>query len=198
MVPRESSLPWSALEASPLNIEAWRISLAKPRMALRFVGSVAVATGVTVACMVCTGLGDQVRSCCLWLADEVIARWLIRPPEWPAAIPEPVYSGEDDDQARALFKKRHEEWVHLTVRAKADYFVAREEHKAHVQSVGHTLQLVGMAFAPAFASGVLMYLLMLRLMKRRRAIDGHTRCGNCGYILKGLEEPRCSECGTAI
>ena len=29
--------------------------------------------------------------------------------------------------------------------------------------------------------------------------DGdHTRCGRCGYILSGLKEPRCSECGVAI
>ena len=28
--------------------------------------------------------------------------------------------------------------------------------------------------------------------------DGHTYCGHCGYILKGLTEPRCSECGQAI
>jgi len=28
--------------------------------------------------------------------------------------------------------------------------------------------------------------------------DGHTRCGKCGYILKGLTEPRCSECGERI
>ena len=28
--------------------------------------------------------------------------------------------------------------------------------------------------------------------------DGHTRCGHCGYILKGLPEPRCPECGEAI
>ena len=25
--------------------------------------------------------------------------------------------------------------------------------------------------------------------------DGLTRCGNCGYILKGISEPRCPECG---
>ena len=28
--------------------------------------------------------------------------------------------------------------------------------------------------------------------------DDHTRCGNCGYILKGLTEPRCPECGERI
>jgi hypothetical protein len=26
----------------------------------------------------------------------------------------------------------------------------------------------------------------------------YTRCGRCGYILSGLQEPRCSECGVAI
>ena len=28
--------------------------------------------------------------------------------------------------------------------------------------------------------------------------DGHTYCGHCGYILKGITEPHCSECGQAI
>lgn len=26
----------------------------------------------------------------------------------------------------------------------------------------------------------------------------YTRCGRCGYILSGLQEPRCPECGVAI
>jgi hypothetical protein len=32
----------------------------------------------------------------------------------------------------------------------------------------------------------------------RRFRDGRTRCGHCGYILSGLREPRCPECGRAI
>ena len=28
--------------------------------------------------------------------------------------------------------------------------------------------------------------------------DRHTYCGHCGYILKGITEPRCSECGERI
>ena len=28
--------------------------------------------------------------------------------------------------------------------------------------------------------------------------DGLTRCGKCGYILKGISEPRCPECGKRI
>jgi hypothetical protein len=31
-----------------------------------------------------------------------------------------------------------------------------------------------------------------------RAKEVHTRCRKCGYILKGLKLPRCSECGEAI
>ena len=46
--------------------------------------------------------------------------------------------------------------------------------------------------APA-AAAVLVHALTPRETK-----DGHTRCGKCGYILKGLTEPRCSECGERI
>ncbi len=35
-------------------------------------------------------------------------------------------------------------------------------------------------------------------LTQRETKDGHTRCGKCGYILKGLTEPRCSECGERI
>jgi len=28
--------------------------------------------------------------------------------------------------------------------------------------------------------------------------DGETRCRSCGYILRGLSEPRCPECGERI
>ncbi len=28
--------------------------------------------------------------------------------------------------------------------------------------------------------------------------DGETRCRRCGYILKGLSKPECSECGEVI
>ena len=34
------------------------------------------------------------------------------------------------------------------------------------------------------------------LIRRPRLRDGHTHCGKCGYILKNLSEPRCTECGT--
>jgi hypothetical protein len=31
-----------------------------------------------------------------------------------------------------------------------------------------------------------------------RGFDGETRCRKCGYILRGITEPRCSECGEQI
>ena len=39
---------------------------------------------------------------------------------------------------------------------------------------------------------------LAHLLTPRETKDGHTRCGKCGYILKGLTEPRCSECGERI
>ncbi len=39
------------------------------------------------------------------------------------------------------------------------------------------------------------------LYARKRAKDAHdneTRCRECGYILRGITEPRCPECGKAI
>lgn len=36
------------------------------------------------------------------------------------------------------------------------------------------------------------------LRPRMRLSDRNTWCGRCGYLLKGLVEPRCPECGTQI
>ena len=33
---------------------------------------------------------------------------------------------------------------------------------------------------------------------RRGRPDAETRCRRCGYILRGITEPRCPECGEAI
>jgi rubrerythrin len=33
---------------------------------------------------------------------------------------------------------------------------------------------------------------------RRNFLDDETRCRKCGYILKGIKEPICSECGEKI
>ncbi|MCH8851060.1 MAG: hypothetical protein IID41_00245 [Planctomycetes bacterium] len=48
-------------------------------------------------------------------------------------------------------------------------------------------------FAGPAAATVLAHVLTPKVI-----LDGHTRCGKCGYILKGLTEPRCSECGERI
>ena len=49
-----------------------------------------------------------------------------------------------------------------------------------------------------FLSGPTITTVFLYALTPRETKDGHTRCGKCGYILKGLTEPRCSECGERI
>ncbi len=54
------------------------------------------------------------------------------------------------------------------------------------------------SFAVAFVPGPIVATVLAHVLTPRETKDGHTRCGKCGYILKGLTEPRCSECGEQI
>ncbi len=49
-----------------------------------------------------------------------------------------------------------------------------------------------------FSAGPIIATVLAHVLTPREVRDGHTRCGKCGYILKGLTEPRCSECGEKI
>ena len=61
-------------------------------------------------------------------------------------------------------------------------------------------------FSPAFALSVcapialiaLASFGLLSLWRRPVPGDGETRCRKCGYILRGISEPRCPECGEGI
>ncbi|WP_432798014.1 hypothetical protein [Poriferisphaera sp. WC338] len=55
------------------------------------------------------------------------------------------------------------------------------------------LLLVGMVLL--FAVGAVMILVGL-LKKKEVGADGEGKCGRCGYIVKGLKEMRCPECGS--
>lgn len=50
--------------------------------------------------------------------------------------------------------------------------------------------------------GLLVTVLVTTFMVRRRVMrqqgDGETRCRKCDYILRGLTDPRCPECGERI
>ena len=52
-------------------------------------------------------------------------------------------------------------------------------------------------FIPLFCLVLLAYGLLTRLYGPAN-FDGETRCRKCGYILKGISEPRCPECGERI
>ncbi len=49
-----------------------------------------------------------------------------------------------------------------------------------------------------FSTGPIVATVLAHVLTPRETKGGHTRCGKCGYILKGLTEPRCSECGERI
>lgn len=53
------------------------------------------------------------------------------------------------------------------------------------------------AFLFCAAAGVGAYALLTHWFGTRRE-DDETRCRKCGYILRGITEPRCPECGERI
>ncbi len=59
-------------------------------------------------------------------------------------------------------------------------------------------RIAGFFIFTAFLAGPTATAVLMHLLTPREPRDGHTRCGKCGYILKGLTEPRCSECGERI
>ena len=50
-------------------------------------------------------------------------------------------------------------------------------------------------FLSGFVMGPLAATALAHVLTPKVMLDGHTRCGKCGYILKGHTEPRCSACG---
>ena len=54
-----------------------------------------------------------------------------------------------------------------------------------------------LGFLLCTAAGVLVYA-FLTCRFGPSALDNETRCRKCGYILRGITEPRCSECGERI
>lgn len=53
-------------------------------------------------------------------------------------------------------------------------------------------------FLPAAVVGFAASGLVTRWLGGRKPPDRETRCRRCGYILRGISEPRCSECGERI
>lgn len=76
--------------------------------------------------------------------------------------------------------------------------------------IGSVVASIGTSYlrgTPAYSVGVVVtdlallgsgVLLIAACLKDARLDVEHIRCLKCGYILKGLSEPRCPECGQAI
>ena len=66
-----------------------------------------------------------------------------------------------------------------------------------VQAPGPTAAAARVVFiCAAFLAGPFVASVLTHVLTPREKQDGYTRCGKCGYILTGLPEPRCPECGT--
>ena len=59
------------------------------------------------------------------------------------------------------------------------------------------LQVTG-TFVIPHAIVLAVYGLLTRRYYKSKGQDGETHCRKCNYILRGLTEPRCPECGERI
>ena len=62
---------------------------------------------------------------------------------------------------------------------------------------GEQLTLWLVIVFPGMVTSIVAYGLLTRFWGTQ-TIDGETHCRKCGYILRGIPEPRCSECGERI
>lgn len=53
-------------------------------------------------------------------------------------------------------------------------------------------------FLPVVVLAMFVFGVMARCFGPKELRDRETRCRRCGYILRGIPEPRCSECGERI
>ena len=60
------------------------------------------------------------------------------------------------------------------------------------------ITFAGMVFVLPQILTATVYGLLTRRYYRAKGQDEETRCRKCSYILRGLTEPRCPECGEAI
>ena len=67
-------------------------------------------------------------------------------------------------------------------------------------TVSDLLELLGLGMVGAIASvaSLGMYGILTRRYGPKVFTDGETRCRKCHYILKGIRDPRCPECGERI
>jgi hypothetical protein len=62
----------------------------------------------------------------------------------------------------------------------------------------HVAETMIVDFLPVLIVGFVVYGVLTRLWGPVCQTDNETRCRKCGYILRGISEPRCPECGERI
>ncbi len=169
--------------------------------------AVVTATGITVPLALWCGrptFVDTAAGAIGRAAGRVAARMIdkpYRPPVPPAPVkpPGPWASEEEAARAEMEFRVVCAEWDAL--RAKNDALLAqiaeREERIRHTEERTAFLIQDAWIYVVAMFASVLTMAIFARL-PRRGTLDGHTRCGQCGGILKGLTEPRCAKCGCPL
>jgi hypothetical protein len=121
---------------------------------------------------------------------EFTSRGLPAPPDEP-----PRSTGQARADRRAMTFKGFAVYLITFVGWSIVLAVAWTASRSNFSSVGVVCWLLILIAVPGLATCSYMAQLQARFHPDP---EGHTRCGSCGHILRGLTTPRCPECGTAL
>lgn len=178
--------------------------MGRSSLSWRILIAVVIAAVITPVLVIGTGLANHVDSVSIWVIDRLypLVFPLPKPPEEPPRPEEPQIDPQLPDRVKAILLFNHAEkvrdWYRAVSEGIAYYEYKRASHQVRIRRLHTTGTQVGRVFCSGLVGGLLACVLLMALSRRRAILDEHTRCGNCGHILKGLSEPRCPECGRAI
>lgn len=127
------------------------------------------------------------------------------PPSAPIIPPEPIAPNWLSNRKGATksqilqYEYERAQWRSGKTRAEIQYKFQLDLYRSRLRPVVQLYQWTTLASTASAVAAAMAIAMMFLLFRRRSNFgDGYTHCGTCGYILKGLEEPRCPECGNAI
>jgi hypothetical protein len=154
----------------------------------RFLVSIAVGS-VAGALFGCFGMNFADRPV------RKLYRLIIPPPSVPPVASRPILTDGARGEALLSYYTELVQWNEAVISTQLAQGSKAAQHAIHEQTF---VAGAWLACACALSAGATLIVLSLLGRHFAVAIDGFTRCGACGHILRGITEPRCPECGRRL
>lgn len=155
-------------------------------VAYRLCVSFIVGIFASLCCSMWSGTNRAAQRTGAWITTVVL-----QPPEAPEEEPEPQVEGQLDHE----YVVAYDNWSAAQTVYIHAYGIYRIRSRSFAVQAERAMLL---GFGGVIGSLTALVTFVMLYFMRRGVPDGLTRCEQCGYILRGLSEPRCPECGKPI